>query len=147
MDPCLTPCRASQLTDKAFYRSLEDTTSRRSQSQPRPGGKSKSAREQADEDLQRAIEESLRESQQQHSRPGYVPATSASWPGVSEPPEFDRSTRPQAAPEEEEDDPELRAAIEASLRDMQAPRPSAPVEDGTAPQVRNISLWLRLFWD
>ncbi|KIO21691.1 hypothetical protein M407DRAFT_28752 [Tulasnella calospora MUT 4182] len=132
-----------KLKMKNVPKSSEDTTSRRSQSQPRPA-KPKSAREQADEDLQRAIELSLRESQQGSSRPGYVPATSASWPGVSEPPEFDRSTRPQGPAEEEEDDPELRAAIEASLRDVQAPRPSAPVEDGMTEQPQASSNELQL---
>ncbi|KAG9031637.1 Vacuolar protein-sorting-associated protein 27 [Tulasnella sp. UAMH 9824] len=49
-----------KLKMKNVPKSLEDTTVRRSQSQLRPGAKSKSAREQADEDLQRAIEESTR---------------------------------------------------------------------------------------
>ncbi|KAG8960502.1 Vacuolar protein-sorting-associated protein 27 [Tulasnella sp. 408] len=50
-----------KLKMKNVPKNLEDTASRRSQSQSRPGAKSKSAREQADEDLQRAIEESLRD--------------------------------------------------------------------------------------
>jgi len=40
----------------------------------------------------------------------------------------DPSSRPRATVDDEEDDPELRAAIEASLREAQAPQPSAPVD-------------------
>ena len=42
---------------------------------------------------------------------------------------MDHGTRPSANgfTREEEEDPELKAAIEASLRDANAPRPSAPV--------------------
>lgn len=103
---------------------------------PRPP-KPKTLREQADEDLQKAIALSLQESQG-HQRNGYVPATSSSWPGVSEPPVVDPSSRPKAGANDEEDDPELRAAIEASLREMQAPLPSAPAEVD-APQVNDFS--------
>jgi len=40
----------------------------------------------------------------------------------------DRRTRPDSkTPEAEEDDPDLRAAIEASLREASMPKPSAPV--------------------
>ncbi len=44
---------------------------------------------------------------------------------MSEPPVVDHSARPQQSADEE-DDPELRAAIEASLREAQAPQASAP---------------------
>lgn len=43
---------------------------------------------------------------------------------------MDRGARPSAAEnkrDDEEDDPELKAAIEASLREANAPKPSAPV--------------------
>jgi growth factor-regulated tyrosine kinase substrate len=40
----------------------------------------------------------------------------------------DRLTRPDyKSPREEDEDPDLRAAIEASLREANAPKPSAPV--------------------
>lgn len=83
----------------------------------------RSARELADAELQRAIQLSLEEAGMTGalSRSGYVPSHP---PPASEPPLFDRQTRPSA---DEEQDPDLRAAIEASLRDANAPRPSAPV--------------------
>ncbi|KAG6867306.1 hypothetical protein C0993_004758 [Termitomyces sp. T159_Od127] len=88
-----------------------------------------SARDLADAELQRAIQLSLQEVHLHgHSRPGYVPSQPTNWQ-YSEPPLVDRSSRP-ARPstiEEEEDDPDLRAAIEASLREASAPKPSAPV--------------------
>lgn len=84
--------------------------------------------------MQRAIQLSLQESGSStngHYRPGYTPrAPSPSKWLTSEPPLVDRSTYPgQTRPvsAEDEDDPELRAAIEASLREANAPRPSAPV--------------------
>ncbi|KAG5643816.1 hypothetical protein DXG03_009593 [Asterophora parasitica] len=90
----------------------------------------RSARELADAELQRAIQLSLQEvgAANGHARPGYVPAQPSSWQ-YSEPPIVDRSSHPkaQSASNEEEDDPDLRAAIEASLREANAPRPSAPV--------------------
>lgn len=85
----------------------------------------KSAQELADAELQRAIELSLREAKD--SPRGYAPSysTPSSWQ-PSEPPisyrEPDRKTA------DEEDDPDLKAAIEASLREANAPRPSAPME-------------------
>ncbi|KAI0668614.1 ubiquitin binding protein [Trametes maxima] len=84
------------------------------------------ARDFADADLQRAIQLSLEEvGAAGGRRPGYVPAPSP-WQ-TSEPPLVDRSTRPYASSNEEEDDPDLRAAIEASLREASAPKPSAPI--------------------
>jgi growth factor-regulated tyrosine kinase substrate len=68
-----------------------------------------------DPDLQKAIQLSLQESQ---ARPGYTPSSSANRWQVSEPPIIDRATRP-----EDDEDEQLRAAIEASLREAQAPRP------------------------
>ena len=60
-----------------------------------------------------------------HSRPGYVPYQ----PSPSEPPLVERSVHSKPwMPSAEEDDPDLRAAIEASLREANAPRPSAPIE-------------------
>ncbi|KNZ79358.1 Vacuolar protein sorting-associated protein 27 [Termitomyces sp. J132] len=88
-----------------------------------------SARELADAELQRAIQLSLQEvTANGHSRPGYVPSPPTKWQ-YSEPPLVDRSSRPTkpSTIEEEEDDPDLRAAIEASLREANAPKPSAPV--------------------
>ncbi|KAG8908094.1 Vacuolar protein-sorting-associated protein 27 [Tulasnella sp. 403] len=119
-------CHVKLQKKKTEHKTSGDPKFGRSQSlsAPRPP-KPKTPREQADEDLQRAIELSLKETQSSH-RTGYVPQTS-SWPGASEPPEVDRGSRPTVAGEEE-DDPELRAAIEASLREMNAP--SAPIEAG-----------------
>ncbi|KAF5376903.1 hypothetical protein D9615_007208 [Tricholomella constricta] len=90
----------------------------------------RSARELADAELQRAIQLSLQEvgAANGHARPGYVPAQPSDWQ-YSEPPIIDRSSHPKATSSinEEEDDPDLRAAIEASLREANAPQPSAPV--------------------
>ncbi|KAI0638880.1 hypothetical protein C8Q77DRAFT_1267729 [Trametes polyzona] len=82
------------------------------------------ARDFADADLQRAIQLSLEEvGAAGGHRPGYVPSPS-SWQ-TSEPPIVDRPTSRYT--NEEEDDPDLRAAIEASLREANAPKPSAPI--------------------
>ncbi|KAJ7451084.1 vacuolar sorting-associated protein Vps27 [Mycena latifolia] len=93
------------------------------------GTRHRGARELADVELQRAIQLSLQEvgAASGHARPGYTPfqPEATSWQ-YTEPPLVDRSThpKPQAS---EEDDPDLRAAIEASLRESNAPRPSAPL--------------------
>lgn len=81
--------------------------------------------EDVDLDLLKAIELSLKESQATTSRAGYAPLGNApkQW-GVSEPPLVERTPK-----REEDDDEDLRAAIEASLREAHAPQPSAPVED------------------
>ncbi|RDX51539.1 ubiquitin binding protein [Lentinus brumalis] len=90
----------------------------------------RSARDLYDAELQRAIQLSLEEvgSAGGH-RPGYVPSPSP-WQS-SEPPLVERATRPYAVSshsrEEEEEDPDLKAAIEASLREANAPKPSAPI--------------------
>lgn len=95
----------------------------------------RSARDFADEELQRAIQLSLEEvgaasASGHHGRPGYVPHPEPSvynkWE-VSEPPIIDRKTRPTTTSAEEEDDPDLKAAIEASLREANAPKASAPI--------------------
>ena len=91
----------------------------------------RSARDLADEELQRAIQLSLEEvGASGRNRPGYVPTqpNPSNWEWrSSEPPLIDRSAPSQAAVEDEEDDPDLKAAIEASLREANAPRPSAPI--------------------
>lgn len=89
----------------------------------------RSARDLADAELQRAIQLSLEEvGVNRHQRPGYVPYQPP-WKGSSEPPTVDHSTRPnRPAPIDDVDDPDLRAAIEASLREENMPKPSAPVE-------------------
>ena len=89
-----------------------------------------SARAMADAELQRAIELSLREMKLDR-RPGYTPSqpSPSQW-AYSEPPVVDRSTRPtnrKVAFADEDEDPDLKAAIEASLREANAPKPSAPV--------------------
>lgn len=92
------------------------------------GHRHKSARELADLELQRAIQLSLEEvnGTNSRSRSGYVPAQPH---GYSEPPIVDRTTYPsrKVAVADDDDDPDLKAAIEASLREASAPKPSAPV--------------------
>lgn len=89
----------------------------------------RTARDMYDAELQRAIQLSLEEvGAAGGHRPGYVPSPTP-WQS-SEPPLVDRRTHsyvssPRA--EEEEEDPDLKAAIEASLREANAPRPSAPI--------------------
>ncbi|KAI0324446.1 ubiquitin binding protein [Cubamyces sp. BRFM 1775] len=110
------------------YRTLTKKNKAHRPSQSVSTSRHRQARDFADADLQRAIQLSLEEvGAAGGRRPGYVPSPS-SWQ-VSEPPLVDRSSRPYAAPsrDEEEDDPELRAAIEASLREANAPKPSAPI--------------------
>ncbi|KAI0757557.1 ubiquitin binding protein [Daedaleopsis nitida] len=89
----------------------------------------RSARDLHDAELQRAIQLSLEEvGAAGGHRPGYVPSPSP-WQS-SEPPLVDRVTRPYAQSSysrEEEEDPDLKAAIEASLREANAPKPSAPI--------------------
>lgn len=85
----------------------------------------RSARDLADEELQRAIELSLKEvngaSSSAHHEHG--PRRVGFVAPAYEPPLVEH--QPGAA---EEDDPEMRAAIEASLREANAPRASAPLE-------------------
>jgi hepatocyte growth factor-regulated tyrosine kinase substrate len=102
------------------------------------GTRHRSARDLADAELQRAIQLSLEEvaAANGHARPGYVPAQPSppAWQ-QSEPPIIDRSSHPAAQTADvEEDDPDLKAAIEASLREANAPKPSAPIAF-EAPQV------------
>ncbi|KAI0286601.1 hypothetical protein BGY98DRAFT_1086681 [Russula aff. rugulosa BPL654] len=88
-----------------------------------------SAPDLADADLQRAIQLSLEEvnAQGQHRRPGYVPYQPDSWQR-SEPPLVEHTSRPSA---QADDDDDLKAAIEASLRESNAPKPSAPTDPET----------------
>ncbi|TFK28354.1 ubiquitin binding protein [Coprinopsis marcescibilis] len=84
-----------------------------------------------DAELQRAIQLSLQEAS--GSKSGYVPSqpSPTKW-HVSEPPIVDRmgyAGRDKLAAVDEEDDPDLRAAIEASLMEASAPKPSAPAVD------------------
>lgn len=77
-----------------------------------------------DYDLARAIELSLKEGKSNHA--GYAPLNEVpkQW-ATSEPPLVQRSERGQV----EDDDDDLRAAIEASLREAHAPQPSAPAAE------------------
>ena len=86
----------------------------------------RSARDLADAELQRAIQLSLEEvnPQGQSKRPGYVPYQPDSWQR-SEPPLVEHPSRPPARADDD-NDPDLKAAIEASLREADAPKPSAP---------------------
>ena len=100
------------------------------------------ARDIFDAELQRAIQLSLEEvgaSSASTKRPGYVPYQPQSYSQPSERPIVDRTTYPgkdrrRSAPPgpaiaDDEDDPDLKAAIEASLKEVNMPKPSAPTED------------------
>jgi hepatocyte growth factor-regulated tyrosine kinase substrate len=95
------------------------------------GQRHRSARELADAELQRAIQLSLQEMNGPNgqAQPGYVPyqPSPSRW-GYSEPPLVDRNMYPVTQSISEEEDPDLRAAIEASLREANAPKPSVPIE-------------------
>ena len=96
-----------------------------------PNPRHKSAQELADAELQRAIEFSLQEAK--NSTRGYAASfsTPSSWQ-PSEPPIVEhRSSYLDRKAADEEDDPDLKAAIEASLQEANAPRPSAPLETPT----------------
>jgi hepatocyte growth factor-regulated tyrosine kinase substrate len=62
------------------------------------------------------------------ARSGHVPSqrSPSQWNRYTEPPIVGRSAQPSQGPIQDDDDPELRAAIEASLREANAPKPSAP---------------------
>ncbi|KAL4069017.1 hypothetical protein V8B97DRAFT_1965190 [Scleroderma yunnanense] len=82
-------------------------------------------RDLADAELQRAIQLSLED---RNRRSGYTPYQPVWHPTPSEPPIVDRTPNGRPAAVEDEDDPDLRAAIEASLREANMPRPSAPMD-------------------
>jgi len=98
----------------------------------------RSGRNLADADLQRAIQLSLEEvnAQGQHRRPGYVPYQSDSWQ-LSEPPLVEHTSR-SSAQAAADDDSDLKAAIEASLREANAPKPSAPTDPETPTAERPL---------
>ncbi|ORY88972.1 hypothetical protein BCR35DRAFT_300729 [Leucosporidium creatinivorum] len=101
-----------------------------------------------DEDLQRAIEASLREVngsavegpafqlRNPPSNSAYNPSYSSIAPDAPAKP----APAPSATKEEEEDDPDLAAAIAASLRDV-APPPSAPTYNDEGPAATYASLY------
>lgn len=95
------------------------------------GQRHRSARELADAELQRAIQLSLQEMNGPNGQahPGYIPYQSSPsrW-GYSEPP-LVQSSIP------EEDDPDLRAAIEASLREANAPERQYQSEYSQPPEI------------
>ncbi|KAI0042208.1 ubiquitin binding protein [Auriscalpium vulgare] len=113
---------------KSRDNALGADTKRHRSSHSVPNLHHRSARDLADAELQRAIQLSLEEvsGRGEHGRPGYVPSQPDSW-HTSEPPLVERSSRPPARAADEEDDPDLKAAIEASLREVNAPKPSAPI--------------------
>lgn len=97
------------------------------------------ARDLFDAELQRAIQLSLQETGTSSAftkHTGYVPYQPQPYSQPPEPPIIDRTTYPdkdrrRSAPPatavtDDEDDPDLRAAIEASLREANMPKPSAP---------------------
>ncbi|KAI0932932.1 hypothetical protein AcW1_000097 [Taiwanofungus camphoratus] len=119
-----------RVCDSCFTKLTRKSTKSHRGSQSVSTSRHRSARELADAELQRAIQLSLEEvGAATGHRPGYVPSPS-SWQ-TSEPPLVDRRTHTYASSsrlrDEEEDDPDLKAAIEASLREANAPRPSAPL--------------------
>ncbi|GJJ13827.1 hypothetical protein Clacol_008084 [Clathrus columnatus] len=97
--------------------------------------KRRSVRDFSDADLQRAIQLSLQDASGSSSRPSRLEA--------SEPPLYNRKTRPNNRTDEE-DDAELQAAIQASLREA-ALRPSAPLtspaDEYNGHTYRNESLY------
>lgn len=89
----------------------------------------RSTREFEDAELQRAIQLSLQEvGAAGGHRPGYVPSqpSGPAWQ-PSSPPLVERPGTSASKVADEDDDLDLKAAIEASLREAQAPKPSAPV--------------------
>jgi len=112
-DSCFTLLNKGQLAKSLSANSHSASSSRPRVSRPR-------SVPDYDKDLQEAIKRSLAENRQ----------GSSSW-ASSEPPLVERAARAHAS----EEDPELRAAIEASLREAQSPRPSAPTfSDEPTPQ-------------
>ncbi|KZV61820.1 ubiquitin binding protein [Peniophora sp. CONT] len=95
----------------------ESSKHRSSKSVPGSSGR-KSGRAYEDAELQRAIALSLQETSArgEHGRPGYVPYQ----------PQYAASEPPLASGDDE--DADMKAAIEASLRESSGPRPSAPLE-------------------
>ncbi|GBE78601.1 Vacuolar protein sorting-associated protein [Sparassis crispa] len=119
-----------RVCDSCYTKLNKKSTKIHRTSQSVSGSRHHAAREFADADLQRAIQLSLQEVGAAGGyRPGYVPSPSP-WQS-SEPPLVDKGARPYAASTrsdaDEEDDPDLKAAIEASLREANAPQPSAPL--------------------
>jgi growth factor-regulated tyrosine kinase substrate len=116
----------------------KDKIMHRQSSRGPPRLENRSARDLADADLQRAIQLSLEEvsGQGQHRRPGYVPYQPDSWQ-QSEPPLVEHASRPSA--QANDDDYDLKAAIEASLREANAPKPSAPT-DPVTPRAEGPSI-------
>ena len=88
-----------------------------------------------DEDLQLAMKLSLEENR--HANVGYRPGYSAHPPSHSSQEPSRPPTVPSAAAEE--DDPDLAAAIAASLREMALPQPSAPGERTSSLVTSNSS--------
>ncbi|KAH7330639.1 hypothetical protein B0J17DRAFT_678926 [Rhizoctonia solani] len=118
-------CWTSLKMDKTRARSPELSRSKSTHSRSNSRKESRRTRvggDTADDDLQRAIALSLAEAQANANgysdRPGYVPVA--------------RSEPPLA--EHGEEDADLRAAIEASLRESQAPRASAPAPEETVAE-------------
>ncbi|CUA71368.1 Vacuolar protein sorting-associated protein 27 [Neurospora crassa OR74A] [Rhizoctonia solani] len=115
-DSCWTSLKMDKTRAQSPELSRTKSTHSRSNSRKEPR-RSRVGGDTADDDLQRAIALSLAEAQANANgytdRPGYVPAT--------------RSEPPVA--EYGEEDADLRAAIEASLRESQAPRASAPAPE------------------
>lgn len=113
-----------------------------------PTPRNSNARDLFDAELQRAIQLSLQEvgaSSASTKRPGYVPYQPQPYSQPPEPPVVDRTTYPDkgrrrsappaAAITDDEDDPDLKAAIEASLREANMLKPSAPTEIPSAEDV------------
>ncbi|TFK71731.1 ubiquitin binding protein [Pluteus cervinus] len=113
-----------RVCDGCFNKLTRKTESHKPQRQPAhvQPARHRPARELDDAELQRAIQLSLEEASS--AKRGYTPSQPPSSFYYSEPPIVDQ---PRVRFADEEDDPELRAAIEASLREASAPKPSAPV--------------------
>ncbi|KAI8384873.1 uncharacterized protein BYT42DRAFT_612540 [Radiomyces spectabilis] len=121
-DGCYIKLKLARVAKKeslqAAYSSGSSPTPAPSQTIPSAAKKSTEPEDAFDDDLKKAIELSLKEEEQRKNRygAGYAPPQSS----VSQRP---ASPTPKAM---EEEDPDLAAAIAASLRDMQISAPSAP---------------------
>jgi hypothetical protein len=125
--------RSPHVPARSSTTSYRPTTSRSSHrytiSSPSPsytGPRSTSTRDEEDEDLQLALRLSLAESAQEGRGAGYVrPGYQVNYVTQASEPPIEARQAPEGAGKEE-DDPELAAAIAASLRELEAPKPSAP---------------------
>ncbi|KAF8584959.1 ubiquitin binding protein [Ramaria rubella] len=128
-DPCFTKLNRGT-RDRERSHSADFNSGHRRAPDSARAHKHRSVRDFSEAELQRAIQLSLTDSNAASSSYGdpHSNRPYGQWQS-SEPPLVDHGSRPSTNgyKKEEEEDPELKAAIEASLREAHAPRPSAPV--------------------